>query len=214
MTIESDTIIYDPQRPICRRGIKAQPLTNGMVYIRHADFSSQIINRESWGFLQMCDGLSLEELSEQVPERLGFRLTLDQLGSSIKGFAARGLFEGTSEVSRHYRIFDPSGLTARLSPLGRWIESRWFASLTLVTLVTCVILLIVDWDRFVSGVGDAARERPVTTILLYYLTFIPVALLHELGHATVVRYHGGEVPEVVLRDNAHFAVLSNSTILK
>ena len=52
------------------------------------------------------------------------------------------------------------------------------------------------------------------TVVLYYLAFIPVALLHELGHAIVIRYHGGEVPEVVIRRNAHFAVLSNTTVLK
>jgi hypothetical protein len=49
---------------------------------------------------------------------------------------------------------------------------------------------------------------------LYYLTFIPIALLHELGHAVVIGYYGGEVPEIVIRGNAHFAVLSNATVLK
>ena len=214
MTSESGTIIYDPQRPVCRRGIKAQPLTNEMVYLRHADFSSQIINRASWDFLQMCDGLSLEEINGQLPERLGFRLTLDQLSSSVEGFAARGLFEGTSEVSRHYRLFDASGLTTRLAPLVRRFESGWFACVTLVALAVCIILLIADWGRFTDEVAQATRAHPVATILLYYLTFIPVALLHELGHAVVVRYHGGEVPEVVLRSNAHFAVLSNTTVIR
>jgi hypothetical protein len=214
LTTESDTIIYDPRRPVCRRGIKARPLTAGMVYIRHQDFSSQIINQQSWGFLQLCDGISIEELNEQLPDRLGFQLSLDQLRSSVEGFAARGLFEGTREVSRHYRLFDASWLTARLAPLVRWAESRWFACLTLLALIACVVLLVTDWSRFTNAVAHAARERPVATLLLYYLTFIPVALAHELGHAIVIRYHGGEVPEVVLRRNAHFAVLSNTRVLK
>jgi len=185
-----------------------------MVYIRHSDFSSQIINHESWGFLQLCDGLSIEELNERIPEQLGFRLSLDQLRSSVEGFAARGLFEGTREVSRHYRLFDASRLTERLAPLMRWAEGRWFVCLTLAALIACIILLIVDWGRFTDGVAHAARQHPVVTVLLYYLTFIPVALSHELGHAIVIRYHGGEVPEVVLRSNAHFAVLSNTKVLK
>jgi hypothetical protein len=50
--------------------------------------------------------------------------------------------------------------------------------------------------------------------VLYYLTFIPIALLHELGHAVVINYYGGEVPEIVIRRNAHFAVLFNSSVLK
>jgi hypothetical protein len=73
---------------------------------------------------------------------------------------------------------------------------------------------VADWGRFTDAVAQAARVHPVASILLYYLTFVPIALLHELGHAVVVGYYGGEVPEIVIRSNAHFAVLSNSSVLK
>ena len=96
----------------------------------------------------------------------------------------------------------------------RWVTSWWFAAITLAALVSCLTLLVADWGRLTDAVAHAARARPVATILLYYLTFIPIALLHELGHAIVIRYYGGEVPEIVLRSNAHFAVLTNKTVLK
>lgn len=192
----------------------ARELTNGMVYIRHPKLSSQIVNRESWAFLQMCDGRSLEELNQQIAERLGFRITLDQLRSSVKQFAEQGLFEGTIEVNRNYRLLDASRLVSCLAPLVRWLASWWFAAITLVALVGCIALLVADWGRLTGEVAHAARVRPVATILLYYLTFIPIALLHELGHAIVIRYYGGEVPEILLRSNAHFAVLTNKSVLK
>jgi len=205
---------YDPQHPVCRSGIEARPLANGMVYLRHPKFSSQIIKRETWAFLQMCDGSGLEELKEQIATRLGFKLTLDQVRESVDSFAGRGIFEGTTETDRFYRLCDASPLIARLAPLVRWVASKWFAALTLAALLTCLALLAADWQPFISEVGRAARTRPAATVLLYYLTFIPIALLHELGHAVVIRYYGGEVPEIVVRHNAHFAVLTNTSVLK
>lgn len=207
-------IVFDPERPKCREGIVSQPLKNGMVFIRHRKFSSQVLNQHSWAFLQMCDGRSLHELNEQIAERLGFRLTLDQLRSSVSEFAANGMFEGASPVIRNYRLLDASALLRRLSPLMRPLTSGWFAALTLAALLACLVLLVADWGRFVEAVSRAAREHPIATLLLYYVTFIPIALIHEVGHALVIAGSGGEVPEIVLRSDAHFAVVTNKSVLK
>jgi hypothetical protein len=206
--------IYNPQRPVCRHGIEARTLSNGMVYLRHPQFSSQILKRETWAFLQLCDGRSLEDLKAQIAASLGYQLTLDQVRESVSIYAGRGLFEGTREADSYYRLFDASALIAHLAPLVRWLASKWCAALTLAALLACLALLLTDWERFVNAVAQAARAQPVATVLLYYLTFIPIALLHELGHALVIGFHGGEVPEIVIRRNAHFAVLTNASVLK
>jgi hypothetical protein len=211
---ETITETFDPQHPLCRPGIEARPLANGMVYLRHPHLSSQIMKRQSWAFVEMCDGSGLAELQARIAAQFGFQLTLDQLSESVKTFAARGLFVGTAETDRYYRLLDASRLIARLAPLVRWLGSRGCALGTLLALLACLVLLIIDWERFVQAVAFAARAHPFATVLLYYLTFIPIALLHELGHAIVVAYHGGEVPEIVIRRNAHFAVLSNGSVLK
>ncbi|HLE62528.1 MAG TPA: hypothetical protein VI750_05275 [Pyrinomonadaceae bacterium] len=205
---------FDPDRPICRRGIVARELTNGMIYLRHPRFSSRIINRESWGFLQLCDGRTLEELSHEVAKLLGFALTLEQLGSSVREFADRGVFEGTVDSARNYRICDASPVLSRLSPLVPWLTNRWFAGLTLLALLACLALLFADWETFTRSVASAARDHPIETVLLYYLTFVPIALLHELGHAVVASSHGAEVPEIVVCSNANFAVITNMSVLK
>ena len=205
---------FNPDRPICRRGIVARDMVNGMVYVRHRSFSSRIINRESWNFLQLCDGRDLEHLGEGVADLLGFRLTQEQLKTSVREFADRGVFEGTNDGSRSYRICDATRVISQLSPLARRLASSWFAAITLLAFLACLVLLINDWVRFVDAVSAAARNRPFATLLLYYVTFIPIALLHELGHATVANFHGGEVPEIVINTKGHFAVITNMTVLK
>ena len=205
---------FDPERPVCRQGIVAQELVNRMIYIRHPRFSSRIINRESWGFIQLCDGRDLEQLKLGVAELLGFSLTHEQLGSSIREFSDRGVFVGTSDSSRNYRICNPMPLITRCSPVVKWLATRWFAILTFLAFLACLGLLIFDWSRFTGAVVTAVREHPVETLLLYYITFIPIALLHELGHAAVVNFFGGEVPEIVICSNANFAVITNMTVLK
>src|SRR5436190_1681321 len=110
---------FNPDRPICRRGVVARDLVNGMVYIRHPRFSSRIINRESLTFLQLCDGRDLEQLGQAVAKLLGFALTHEQLTSSIREFADRGVFEGIADKSRSYRVCDASPIVSKLSPLVR-----------------------------------------------------------------------------------------------
>jgi hypothetical protein len=205
---------FDPNRPVCRSGIVAKELVNRMIYIRHPRFSSRIINSESWGFIQLCDGRDLDQLKAGVAELLGFSLNKEQLSSSIREFAEHGVFVGTNASSRSYRICNAMPLITKLSPLVKSVATRWFATITSIALLACVALLELDWTRFVDAVVNAVRQHPVETLFLYYLTFIPIALLHELGHATVANFYGGEVPEIVIGTNGNFAVITNMTVLK
>jgi len=204
----------DLERPTSRRGIVARDLANGMVYIRHPRFSSRIINRESWHFLQLCDGRDLDQLSQAVTKLLGFSLPLDQLKSSISQFADRGFFEGSEDTGRNYRICDASPLLSKFSRLMPLIANRYFGGVTLIALIGCFILLGIDWTHFTGSVAAASRSHPVATIFLYYITFIPIALLHELGHASAANYYGAEVPEIVICSNGNFAVVTNTSVLR
>jgi hypothetical protein len=214
LVAETSPVVFDLNHPVCRDGIAARELVNGMVYLRHRKLSSQIVNITQWNFLQMCDGRSLEELKELAPGRLGFEVTVEQLRPTVEYLAEMGLLEGTTSISNHHRVVDASRLISLLTPLVRVTATTGFACATLLALLASIGLLVADWHRFVDQVALAAREHPLSSMVLYYLTFIPIALLHELGHAVVISYYGGEVPEIVVRDNAHFAVLSNSTVLK
>ena len=214
MVADNLSVTCDLNRPLCRSGIAARPLANGMVYLKHPKFSSQIINITQWHLLEMCDGSGLEELRELAPARLGFEVTVEQLRSTVEYLAELGVLEGTKGAANYYRVVDASPLIARLAPLAGAAATPWFAGLTLLALLASIGLLVADWGRYTDAVAQAARAHPLASIVLYYLTFIPIALLHELGHAVVINYYGGEVPEIVIRDNAHFAVLANTSVLK
>jgi hypothetical protein len=125
----------------------------------------------------LCDGRDREQLHRAVAELLGFPLTREQLESSIREFADRGLFKGTSDTSRNYRICDATPLLSRIAPSMRWLATTWFACLTLLVFLACLAFLIADWTKFIGAVAQAAREHPVETLPLYYMTFIPIALL-------------------------------------
>jgi len=105
-------------------------------------------------------------------------------------------------------------LITKLSPSVKWSATRLFAILTLIAFLACIALLVLDWARFTEAVVSAVRQHPIETLFLYYLTFIPIALLHELGHAAVANFYGGEVPEIVIGSNGNFAVITNMTVLK
>lgn len=156
----------------------------------------------------------MDELSTEVTRTLGIRVTPNQMRSTASLFAEQGFFEGTRAPERNYRIFDPNRLAHALARLVPYLTTKLFAAVTFIALIVCCAFLITDWSRFVDATSRAARSHPVLSVLLYYVAFIPVALLHELGHAIVVRSSGGEVPEVVIRSNAHFAVLSNKSVIK
>jgi hypothetical protein len=95
-----------------------------------------------------------------------------------------------------------------------WLANWCFAGFTVIALLACLGLLFADWDMFIGSVASAARDHPIETVLLYYVTFVPIALLHELGHAVVANYHGAEVPEIVVCSNANFAVITNISVIK
>src|SRR3989304_4584636 len=127
MAAENLSVTSSLHHPTCRSGITARHLTNGMVYLRHPRFSSQIINITQWRFLTMCDGRSVEELKELAPGHLGFEVTVEQVRSTIEYLADLGLLEATKSNSDYRRVVDASALVARLAPLVRVLISSWFA---------------------------------------------------------------------------------------
>ncbi|MCL4524271.1 MAG: hypothetical protein M1451_10240, partial [Acidobacteria bacterium] len=96
----------------------------------------------------------------------------------------------------------------------RWLFTAPAVVLLFVLLFAGLWLLLSNWGLFVSEVGRITGVYPVPAMLLYYLCFVPIGLLHELGHGVVCRWFGGEVLEVgVRKNNANLYVLSNTSPL-
>jgi putative peptide zinc metalloprotease protein len=79
-----------------------------------------------------------------------------------------------------------------------WQSARLFQVLYTPAILIPVLILIATahgWLYFIHGIGDSVRAALYTPGgLLIVLAFMLVSgVLHEFGHAAVLRYGGGRV---------------------
>lgn len=97
-------------------------------------------------------------------------------------------------LSLRFPLFDPDDALNRCLPLLRFMFS-WFGGLVwLVAVVWALALIGVHWNTLANGVID--RVFSVENILLLWVVFPLIKLLHELGHAAATKVAGGEVHEM------------------
>jgi putative peptide zinc metalloprotease protein len=152
-------------------------------------------------FLESLDGERAVEEISAAPGELDARLVVPLLAR----FTQLGLLDGTEPMRSEaqakrvrtgdktrlqYTLADPDGLLDRLLPLIRALGSP--AGLAAATLV-CAVALVVFATRadLAALTGDyVADPLVIGTVILATLATV---MLHELGHAGAVKYHGGHV---------------------
>lgn len=81
-------------------------------------------------------------------------------------------------------------ITPRLTPLlsvrGIWI---W-----LLTVAAALVIAVQRWSELTGNLSD--RLLAADNLVLMALLFVPVKILHELGHGVVTKHFGGSVPEM------------------
>jgi len=96
--------------------------------------------------------------------------------------------------SIRFPLWDPDRFLARTLP---WLQPAfgWIGALVYCVIVGSGLLLAaVQWPELTGNVGD--RVLAVENLLLLWVCFPLVKLLHELGHAYAVKAGGGEVHEM------------------
>jgi len=97
-------------------------------------------------------------------------------------------------ISLRFPLVDPDRMLQRLMPFVRPLFG-WFGGLLwLASVLTAIVLCAMHWKAFSSGMLD--RVFSVENVLLMWLLFPLVKVLHELGHAFAVKARGGEVHEM------------------
>lgn len=139
---------------------------------------------------------------EEVVQLLG-QLNLSNLLQYDRNTAAASLFERYTRrrnkerlalwmgfLSIRIPVFDPDQWLEKARPLIDALLSRTGITLYLLLLTTGILALInrAD-DLFQQSAGILAPGN----LILLYVGFIIAKLVHELGHAAVCKYHGGEV---------------------
>jgi putative peptide zinc metalloprotease protein len=99
-------------------------------------------------------------------------------------------------LALRFPLFDPDRLLDRLLPLARVLFSTWFGIIWLGAVVLAALLAVMHWPALMVTV----REQALTpgNLVLLWLCYPFVKLLHEFGHGLAAKLEGGEVHEMGL----------------
>ncbi|WP_293776168.1 efflux RND transporter periplasmic adaptor subunit [uncultured Oxalicibacterium sp.] len=97
-------------------------------------------------------------------------------------------------ISLKFPLVDPDQMLQRLLPFARPLFGWFGAFLWTATVITALVLCAMHWKAFTNDMLD--RVFSVDNVLLMWLLFPLVKILHELGHAFAVKVRGGEVHEM------------------
>jgi putative peptide zinc metalloprotease protein len=93
-------------------------------------------------------------------------------------------------------LWDPDAFLNRFPGLIGLIWSRWGAALWCAVVLPAVILILPHWPELTNNFSD--RVLALDNLLVLYLVFPLLKLVHEMGHATATKARGGEVHDLGL----------------
>ncbi|HWQ03153.1 MAG TPA: hypothetical protein VNL38_01615, partial [Candidatus Nitrosotenuis sp.] len=201
--------------PVLKSGVQFRPLAAGRVFVEGPGVAGFVVGAEVGEALQLCRGQKAAEVLPEVQRILNYDCSEQEFLDFVNTLKDYGIFEGFPRKSPRMKLFDPGPAIDFLTHRFPWLFTSPVVIGLFVLLAIAVAQLIYRWDLFVAQVSMATATRPWLSLLLYYVVFIPVGMLHELGHGIVCRWFGGEVLEVgIARDTANPYVLSNKAALE
>jgi putative peptide zinc metalloprotease protein len=85
----------------------------------------------------------------------------------------------------------PDRLLDKLYPNVRFLFQPWFPRLTLLIGLLGILLVAQNWDRFTGGFSWFLTPAGMA---LFAVTLVVVKLIHETGHALMLKHFGLRVP--------------------
>lgn len=205
----------EPRAPVLRSDLEFRPLSGGYVFLCHPQVASQMLDARAAAALKLCRGQTLAEMMPEVCVAMDYDCTQEEWAGFLNQLKDFGIFVGHPKRYPRVRLFDPGPALDFLTHRCRWLFTAPAVVALFLLLFAGLWRLFSNWELFVSEVGRITGAYPLPAVLLYYLCFMPIGLLHELGHGVVCRWFGGEVMEVGMRkNNANLYVLSNTSQLK
>lgn len=99
-----------------------------------------------------------------------------------------------SPLSLQIPVLDPNTFLDKTQHSVRWFFSKAFLLLWVVMITLLAVLAVRHWGELTSNIGDQLLAAD-NLVLLWFL-YPAIKLLHELGHAYVIKRAGGSVHEV------------------
>ena len=91
-------------------------------------------------------------------------------------------------------LWDPESFLERFEGLVKLVWSRWGFLLWLAVVLPAAFLVSPHWPELSHNFSD--RVLAVDNLVVLYLAFPVIKLLHELGHAAATKAGGGEVHDL------------------
>jgi putative peptide zinc metalloprotease protein len=93
-------------------------------------------------------------------------------------------------------IIDPERLLTRMYPYFRWIFTRTFITISVMSMLTAVALVATNWKTFYDKLPDFQSFFNWWTIASFWVCLAVVKVIHEFGHGLTAKHFGGEVHEM------------------
>lgn len=117
---------------------------------------------------------------------------LFQRGEEYERRQSQGRFK--NPMALRLALFDPDNFLNRALPLVRNLFSPWFGLVWVAAVLAGILLAGTHWDELLATARAQALQPG--NLLLLWLVYPLVKLLHELGHAFAAKLEGGEVHEM------------------
>lgn len=102
----------------------------------------------------------------------------------------------SSFLSWRVPLIDPERLLERMMPLARPLIGWPGAVLWMAMVGSATWLLAMHWRDFTRGAAD--HFMSMQNLVAFWVLFIVIKALHELGHAVLTKAYGGEVHDMGL----------------
>jgi putative peptide zinc metalloprotease protein len=97
-------------------------------------------------------------------------------------------------VSQKLPLWDPEDFLERHLSKVSWLFSSWMALVWLLVVVIAGLQAATNWEKIIGHLDINALSP--NNLLIIFLLYPPIKILHELGHGFATKLKGGEVHEM------------------
>ncbi len=168
-----------------------------------------------WQLLELFDGVrDYDAVANEYAAR--YRVMYDT--ADLKEFVARlddtGVWHSAS-VERHaghhhrtaapsrwadishiqFTAWDPDRYFDRIYPYLRWIYTRWFTSLTVLSFTFVLWIWVAHWSQLAQDNLDYLNftNKSGSDLAEFWMLFLIVGFVHESAHGLTCKHYGGQV---------------------